>query len=107
MAVAVMMVDANFLHRTWDKWASTHVGSGAGERALSLTRFFVRFDPVHWTGNARILLILVFLVRCAGQPLKAALLLNHDPTGPSRLLATMYGLYPIPFVLRVKFFGSG
>ena len=25
----------------------------------------------------------------AGEPLKAALLINYDPTGPSRLLSTM------------------
>ncbi|KAI3436898.1 uncharacterized protein J3R85_005935 [Psidium guajava] len=48
-----MTVDTNFVHKTWDKWASTYVGSGDG------------------------------------QPLKAALLLNHDPTGPSRLLSTV------------------
>lgn len=48
-----MTVDASFVHKTWDKWASSYVGSGPG------------------------------------QPLKAALLLNHDPTGPSRLLSTI------------------
>jgi len=26
---------------------------------------------------------------CSGNPLKAAILINYDPTGPSRLLSTM------------------
>ncbi|KAH7843131.1 hypothetical protein Vadar_012973 [Vaccinium darrowii] len=45
-------MDLAFVHRTWEKWASNHVGS-------------------------------------SGQPLKAALLINYDPTGPSRLLSTI------------------
>lgn len=45
-------MDLAFVHRTWEKWASNHVGS-------------------------------------SGQPLKAALLINFDPTGPSRLLSTI------------------
>jgi hypothetical protein len=28
-------------------------------------------------------------VASSGEPLKAALLINYDPTGPSRLLSTM------------------
>ncbi|KAK9218604.1 hypothetical protein WN943_007241 [Citrus x changshan-huyou] len=43
--VAVLM-DWSFVHKTWEKWASTSVGS-------------------------------------SGEPLKAALLINQDPTGPS------------------------
>ncbi|KAI4327919.1 hypothetical protein L6164_020328 [Bauhinia variegata] len=45
-------MDWVFVHKTWDKWASTSVGS-------------------------------------SGEPLKAALLINYDPTGPSRLLSTI------------------
>ncbi|WVY94153.1 hypothetical protein V8G54_033241, partial [Vigna mungo] len=45
-------MDWAFVHKTWDKWASTNVGY-------------------------------------SGHPLKAALLINHDPTGPSRLLSTI------------------
>ncbi|XP_021905889.1 uncharacterized protein LOC110820641 isoform X3 [Carica papaya] len=45
-------MDWAFVHKTWDKWVSTSVGS-------------------------------------SGQPLKAALLINYDPTGPSRLLSTI------------------
>ncbi|KAI8547163.1 hypothetical protein RHMOL_Rhmol07G0173600 [Rhododendron molle] len=45
-------MDLAFVHKTWEKWASNHVGS-------------------------------------SGQPLKAALLINYDPTGPSRLLSTI------------------
>ncbi|KAH9687787.1 hypothetical protein KPL70_014896 [Citrus sinensis] len=51
VAVAVLM-DWSFVHKTWEKWASTSVGS-------------------------------------SGEPLKAALLINYDPTGPSRLLSTI------------------
>ena len=39
------------MHKTWDKWASTNIGSG--------------------------------------YPLKAAFLINYDPTAPSRLLSTV------------------
>ncbi|KAF7829121.1 Profilin domain-containing protein [Senna tora] len=42
-------MDWGFVHKTWDKWASTNIG----------------------------------------QPLKAALLINYDPFGPSRLLSTI------------------
>ncbi|KAL9447736.1 hypothetical protein AB3S75_015250 [Citrus x aurantiifolia] len=45
-------MDWSFVHKTWEKWASTSVGS-------------------------------------SGEPLKAALLINQDPTGPSRLLSTI------------------
>ncbi|KAH9687788.1 hypothetical protein KPL70_014896 [Citrus sinensis] len=45
-------MDWSFVHKTWEKWASTSVGS-------------------------------------SGEPLKAALLINYDPTGPSRLLSTI------------------
>lgn len=45
-------MDWAFVHKVWDKWASTCIGS-------------------------------------SGQPLKAALLINHDPTAPSRLLSTI------------------
>ncbi|KAK4252611.1 hypothetical protein QN277_014361 [Acacia crassicarpa] len=45
-------MDWAFVHKTWDKWASTSIGS-------------------------------------SGQPLKAALLINYDPYGPSRLLSTI------------------
>ncbi|KAL9447732.1 hypothetical protein AB3S75_015248 [Citrus x aurantiifolia] len=45
-------MDWSFAHKTWEKWASTSVGS-------------------------------------SGEPLKAALLINYDPTGPSRLLSTI------------------
>ncbi|XP_004494845.1 uncharacterized protein [Cicer arietinum] len=44
-------MDWAYVHKTWDKWASTNIGSG--------------------------------------HPLKAALLINYDPTGPSRLLSTI------------------
>ncbi|CAJ2631456.1 unnamed protein product [Trifolium pratense] len=44
-------MDWVFVHKTWDRWASTNIGSGL--------------------------------------PLKAALLINYDPTGPSRLLSTV------------------
>lgn len=43
-------MDWSFVHKTWEKWATTWVGS-------------------------------------SGEPLKAALLINYDPTGPSRLLS--------------------
>ncbi|KAF5936070.1 hypothetical protein HYC85_027199 [Camellia sinensis] len=46
------LMDWAFVHKVWDKWASTCIGS-------------------------------------SGQPLKAALLINHDPTAPSRLLSTI------------------
>ncbi|KAL2345817.1 hypothetical protein Fmac_007102 [Flemingia macrophylla] len=45
-------MDWAFVHKTWDKWASTNIGY-------------------------------------SGHPLKAALLINYDPTGPSRLLSTI------------------
>ncbi|KAJ4729126.1 Profilin family protein [Melia azedarach] len=45
-------MDWNFVHKTWEKWASTSIGS-------------------------------------SGEPLKAALLINYDPTAPSRLLSTI------------------
>ncbi|KAA8527992.1 hypothetical protein F0562_035139 [Nyssa sinensis] len=45
-------MDWAFVHKIWDKWASSYVAS-------------------------------------SGQPLKAALLINYDPTGPSRLLSTI------------------
>ncbi|GAV56960.1 Profilin domain-containing protein [Cephalotus follicularis] len=45
-------MDWGFVHRAWEKWASSNVGS-------------------------------------YGEPLKAALLINYDPTGPSRLLSTI------------------
>ncbi|RYR02466.1 hypothetical protein Ahy_B06g081253 isoform B [Arachis hypogaea] len=45
-------MDWSFVHKTWDKWASSNVGH-------------------------------------SGHPLKAALLINYDPTGPSRLLSTI------------------
>ncbi|CAL5435830.1 unnamed protein product [Camellia sinensis] len=47
------LMDWAFVHKVWDKWASTCIGS-------------------------------------SGQPLKAALLINHDPTAPSRLLSTIF-----------------
>lgn len=45
-------MDWAFVHKAWDKWASSNIGT-------------------------------------SGQPLKAALLINYDPTGPSRLLSTI------------------
>ncbi|XP_075102770.1 uncharacterized protein LOC107774359 isoform X2 [Nicotiana tabacum] len=44
-------MDWAFVHKIWEKWISSNVGSG--------------------------------------QPLKAALLLNYDPNGPSRLISTI------------------
>ncbi|KAL8129226.1 hypothetical protein V2J09_018381, partial [Rumex salicifolius] len=45
-------MDLTYVHKAWEKWASTNVGT-------------------------------------SGEPLKAALLVNYDPSGPSRLLSTI------------------
>lgn len=50
-------MDWGFVHKTWDKWASTNIGPRL--------------------------------------PLKAALLINYDPTAPSRLLSTLKELKSI------------
>ncbi|KAL5550034.1 hypothetical protein UlMin_000210 [Ulmus minor] len=47
-------MDLSCVHKVWEKWVSTSVGS-------------------------------------SDQPLKAALLIYYDPTGPSRLLSTIAG----------------
>ncbi|KAI3519763.1 hypothetical protein L1887_08979 [Cichorium endivia] len=41
-----------------------------------------------------------------GQPLKAALLINYDPTGPSCLLFTMF-LKPWPTITRIQWVYAG
>ncbi|MCD7461205.1 hypothetical protein HAX54_045528 [Datura stramonium] len=46
------IMDWAFVHKIWEKFISSNVGSG--------------------------------------QPLKAALLINYDPSGPSRLMSTMF-----------------
>ncbi|KAH6774337.1 Profilin family protein [Perilla frutescens var. hirtella] len=54
-------MDWNGVRRLWEKWASNNLGSSGGPAVVS--------------------------VFC--QPLKAALLINYDPTGPSRLVSTI------------------
>ncbi|KAI6706264.1 hypothetical protein NL676_009226 [Syzygium grande] len=44
-----MVMDADFVHKTWDKWASTYVGSGAGQplKAALLLHDQASSKPAH------------------------------------------------------------
>lgn len=70
-------MDLAFVHKTWEKWASIHVGS-SGEQAKVFYESLSVLYFLYIDKDVRV-----------GQPLKAALLINYDPTGPSRLLSTM------------------
>jgi hypothetical protein len=49
---------------------------------------------------------------CSGNPLKAAILINYDPTGPSRLLSTIakqegIDIYPVDLKQFIDFMRCG
>ncbi|XP_047045985.1 uncharacterized protein LOC124650519 isoform X1 [Lolium rigidum] len=65
-----MAADWSWARRAWEKWTQKHVGSSG-----------TVFPPSHFATPSGLI-----PNPLAGMPVKAALLLNYDPTGPSRLL---------------------
>ena len=87
-----------FVHKVWDKWASNNISSSSGNFNPTNHNYYVLcfgfgFIFVKIKGGfifVKIKEIFAIIASFfAGEPLKAALLINYDPTGPSRLLSTM------------------
>ena len=86
-------MDWAFVHRIWEKWASNSVGSPGKKTddrvSLHSPSLYLPFYVYLIFFKHICILIEVLLIQLLGLPLKAALLINYDPTGPSRLLSTM------------------
>lgn len=78
-------MDWAFVHKTWDKWASANIGFSGHQQHSPFNIIIIYLFIYKFFTLLSFFLSLHFL----GHPLKAALLINYDPTGPSRLLSTM------------------
>ncbi|KAL9683521.1 hypothetical protein QQ045_015343 [Rhodiola kirilowii] len=72
------MMDWGFVSKACDKWASISVGS-SGLESMFCGMFLMLMSK-------RVFLLIVEVLNFVGQPLKAAFLINYEPSGPSCLL---------------------
>ncbi|MBA0826754.1 hypothetical protein Goarm_011577 [Gossypium armourianum] len=83
-------MDWAFVQKSWEKWASSNIGSSGN---LSQSFHYILFYLLicDWGLRCKLQAVTANLAcsKIAGQPLKAALLINYDPLRPSRLLSTM------------------
>lgn len=77
-------MDWAFVQKSWEKWASSNIGSSG---SLAQSFHYILFRGLHCKVQA--VTAILACSKIAGQPLKAALLINYDPLMPSRLLSTM------------------
>ncbi|MBA0796497.1 hypothetical protein Gohar_007260, partial [Gossypium harknessii] len=82
-------MDWAFVQKSWEKWASSNIGSSGN---LSQSFHYILFYLLicDWGLHCKLQAVTANLAcsKIAGQPLKAALLINYDPLRPSRLLST-------------------
>ncbi|MFQ6666580.1 hypothetical protein Gotur_032876 [Gossypium turneri] len=84
-------MDWAFVQKSWEKWASSNIGSSGN---LSQSFHYILFYLLicDWGLHCKLQAVTANLAcsKIAGQPLKAALLINYDPLRPSRLLSTIF-----------------